>query len=100
MKRLSLILAFLASSASADPAGLAECYFERAMTAQGINPSIIDSAAAQPAIAAMTTAAVNAYEFMDQFNSLSMLNQAARLSGAEAGILDAMISCHYKFFAE
>lgn len=100
MKRLSLILAFLATSASADPAGLATCYFERSMSAQGLDPALINSTAAQPAIAAMTDAAINAYDFMDQFNSLSMLNQAARMSGAEAGILEAMISCHYKFFAE
>lgn len=100
MKRLSLILAFLATSASADPTGLATCYFERAMAAQGLDPALINSAAAQPAIDAMTSAAINAYDFMDQFNSLSMLNQAARMSGADAPILDAMISCHYKFFAE
>ena len=100
MKHLSLILAFLATSASADPAGLATCYFERAMSAQGLDPALINSAAAQPAIDAMTSAAINAYDFMDQFNSLSMLNQAARMSGADAPILEAMISCHYKFFSE
>lgn len=100
MKRLSLILACLAGTASADVDGLADCYFERGMAAVGVVPSAFSAAETSPVRQALREAAVSAYDLIDLGAEFSALNAAALMTGGDPEIIHAMISCHYTFFAE
>lgn len=99
MKRLSLILAFLASTASADQVtDLTECYYNDGLRSIGVNPHAIPSfmqAQSRDLKRTLRETAQTAVDFMQLYDSLELVNAGTRLGAADQPeLLAAFISCN------
>ena len=101
---LTIATALLASTATADTTrDLAECYYERSLTALGVD---IDAAESDPALSGMVNnarismykTALAAVVFMRDNNDLTLLNMASLVGAVEPEIGNAFVECNNRFF--
>jgi hypothetical protein len=102
---LTIAAALLASTATADTTrDLAECYYERSLTALGVD---IDAAESDPALSGMVNnarismykTALAAVVFMRDNNNLDLLNMVSLVEAVEPEIGNAFVECNNRFFA-
>ena len=101
---LTIAAALLASTATADTTrDLADCYYERSLTALGVD---IDAAESDPELSGMANnarismykTAVAAVVFMRDHNNLDLLNMASLAGAEDRRIGNAFVECNNRFF--
>ena len=103
MKRLSIIFAFLATTAAADQVTeLTDCYYVEGLRSLGIDHLRLPQSMQAQAVDLKQTlrgTALEAVNFMRQYNSIEMLNMGAALGAADSPEMrDAFQLCHYRVF--
>lgn len=106
MKRLSLILAFVASTASANTqvSDLTDCYYNDGLRSLGLDPNNIPSAMQSMANDLRITlfeTAQTAVGFMQQYDDLELVNAATRLgTSGEPELQRVFISCNNRVLGQ